>query len=61
MTEEKYQSYRHQLTVESLELRKRRCYLSAKARIRKIAELDLEHKGIPKEETLQKFNYYNIK
>lgn len=57
MTEEQYQSRRHELAVEAMYLRSIRCPLSAKARIRKIAELDLEHKGIPKETTFKNFNY----
>lgn len=57
MTEAQYQSRRHELTVQAMHLRSIHCPLSARARIRKIAELDLEHRGIPKATTFKNFNY----
>lgn len=44
MTEAQYQSRRHELAVQAMHLRSIHCPLSARARIRKIAELDLEHR-----------------
>lgn len=41
-------------------LKSKRLYMSAKARVRKIADLDLEYSGTPREETYQKFNYSKI-
>lgn len=55
---ERYEERRRELVIEANNLRKIRCYLSAKARIRKIAQLDLKYKGVPIEETYDKFNYY---
>ena len=60
MSEENYTSTRAGLVREFWFLKSKRLYMSAKARVRKIAELDLEYKGIPREETLKKFNYSNI-
>ena len=54
----KYEERRRELVLEANELRKIRCHLSAKARIGKIAQLDLKYKGVPIEETYEKFNYY---
>ena len=57
MTEEQYQARRRELALEVVELRSKRLHLTARARIRKIAELDYQFKGTPKEETLKRFNY----
>ena len=59
MTLERYQEQRNQLLMEILRLRTIHCPLSAKARIRKIADLDLEHRGIPREKTLASLGYYD--
>lgn len=61
MTEEYYTELRRSLVQEFLQLRNVRCYLAAKARIRKIADLDFEYKGIDREVTKQRFNYDKIK
>ena len=61
MNEEAYTERRAQLVKEFWFLKSKRLYMSAKARVRKIAELDLEYKGVPKEETLKKFKYDQIK
>lgn len=61
MSEKQYKEYRAKLINEFWFLRSRHCPLSAKARVRKIAELDHEQKGVPKEITFDKFNYYRIK
>ena len=55
----RYQEQRNQLLMEILRLRTIHCPLSAKARIRKIANLDLEHRGIPREKTLASLGYYD--
>ena len=57
MNEERYEEKRAALVREFWFLRSKHCRLSAKARVRKIAEIDLVNKGIPKEDTLRKFNY----
>ena len=61
MTEEKYNELRTKLVNEFWFLKSRKLYLSAKARIRKIADLDFEQKGINRDVTYQKFNYDKIK
>lgn len=61
MTEEKYTEQRAKLVNEFWFLKSKRLFLSAKARIRKIADLDFEQKGIDREITLEKFNYNKIK
>ena len=58
MTDEMYYERRAQLEKEYWVARSNRCHLVAKARIRKIAQLDFEQFGIPVEETKEKFNYY---
>lgn len=57
MTEEVYYERRRELIREQHFLRSRHCNLAARARIRKIAELDSSFKGTPYDETLQRFNY----
>jgi hypothetical protein len=61
MNEDFYKEQRTRLANEFWFLKSKRLYLAAKARVRKIAELDFEFKGIPKEETLKKFKYDSIK
>ena len=61
MTEEYYTEQRAKLVKEFWFLRSTHCPLAAKARVRKIADLDYEYKGIDREITLDKFNYYKIK
>lgn len=61
MTEEKYNEQRTKLVNEFWFLKSKKLYLSAKARIRKIADLDFEQKGINRDVTYQKFNYDKIK
>lgn len=60
MSEENYTSTRAGLVREFWFLKSKRLYMSAKARVRAIARLYLEYKGIPKEDTYQKFNYSKI-
>ena len=61
MTEENYKEHRAKLVREFWFLKSKRLYLSAKARVRKIADLDFEYKGIDREITMQKFSYDKIK
>ena len=61
MNEEQYAARRAQLIKEYNHLISSHCHLCAKARVRKIAELDYEVKGIDKEETKRSFRYYNLK
>ena len=61
MTEENYTSVRSQLVREFWFLKSKRYYMSARARIRKIADLDFEMQGTPKETTFAKFHYNDIK
>ena len=58
MTEQQFTAQRAKLVNEFWFLKSKRLFLSAKARIRKIADLDYQHKGIV---TKQKFNYNKIK
>lgn len=51
---------RAKLVREFWFLKSKRLYLSAKARVRKIAQMDFENLGIPIKETLNKFHYENI-
>jgi len=60
MTEEYYTQHRAKLVNEFWFLKSKRCPLSAKARVRKIASLDYEHRGVDKSVTKQKFNYDKI-
>lgn len=61
MNEEYYREQRAELVKQFWFLKSKRLYLAAKARVRKIAELDFEHLGIDKNVTLQKFKYDQIK
>ena len=61
MNEEQYTARRAQLVKEYNHLISSHCHLCAKARFRKIADLDYEVKGIDKEETKRSFRYYNLK
>ena len=61
MNEEYFREKRASLVREFWFLKSKRCYLAAKARIRAIARLDLEYKGIPIETTYDKFGYDKIK
>lgn len=61
MNEEQYTARRAQLVKEYNHLVSSHCHLCAKARVRKIADLDYEVKGIDKEETKRSFGYYNLK
>ena len=58
---EYYKEQRAKLVREFWFLKSKRLYLSARARVRKIAEMDFEMMGIPVKETLDKFKYENIK
>lgn len=60
MNIENYKEIRAQLVKEFWFLKSKRLFLSAKARVRKIADLDFEQKGISHEETLKRFNYTRI-
>lgn len=61
MNNNDYKTKRHNMVVETERLLSIHCRLCAKARIRKIAELDYEFKGTDREITKQSFNYYNLK
>lgn len=61
MTAQDYAIRRAKLISEFNFLMRRRMYLSAKARVRKIADLDYDYDKTPKEKTLRAFNYYDIK
>lgn len=61
MSEEYFRNTRAELVKQFWFLKSKRMYMSAKARVRKIADLDFEHLGVPKEETLKKFKYDQIK
>ena len=61
MTQEQYTQKRYQLVREFWFLKSKRLYLSARARVRKIADLDFQYDGIPREVTLKKFHYNNLK
>ena len=61
MSEEQYNTQRSKLVNDFWFLKSKRLFLSAKARIRKIADLDFLYNGTDREETKRKFNYYNIK
>ena len=61
MNEDYYREQRAELVKQFWFLKSKRLYMSAKARVRKIAELDLEFKGTPKEETYSRFNYDKIR
>ena len=61
MNEDYYREQRAELVKQFWFLKSKRLYMSAKARVRKIAELDFEFKNVPTDVTLRKFNYDNIK
>ena len=61
MTEQQFTAQRAKLVNEFWFLKSKRLFLSAKARIRKIDDLDYQHNGIDREVTKQKFNYNKIK
>jgi len=54
----RYEEIRAQLVTELEFNLSIHCKLNARARIRKIADLDYEVKGIDREETMRKFNYH---
>lgn len=60
MDKKQYTEYRAKLVKEANELKKNHCHLSAKARIRKIAKLDYEEKGIDIETTKKNFKYNEL-
>lgn len=60
MLEQDYIIRRSKLVREFNNLRIHRLNLSAKARVRMIAKLDLEQKRIPIEDTYKKFKYYEL-
>lgn len=57
MTQQQYLVRLSALEDDVIRLRNIHCNLSAKARIRKIAKLELEFNGIPEQKTLEKYNY----
>ena len=61
MSEEQYTAQRAKLVNEFWFLKSKRLYLSARARVRKIADLDYEQCGIDRAITKEKFNYSKIK
>lgn len=61
MSEEQYTQQRAKLVKEFWFLKSKKLYLSAKARIRAIADLDFSQKGIDRDVTYQRFNYDKIK
>lgn len=61
MNEQYVNEQRAKLVREFWFLRSKKLILSARARVRKIADFDLEHYGTPREETFQKFNYNKLK
>ena len=60
MTQHQYASQRAKLLKEFCFLKSQRLFLSAKARIRRIAQLDFEYDGTPIEKTKRIFNYDNL-
>lgn len=59
MTQQDYAARRAKLVSDYNFLKRKRLYLSAKARIRMIADLDYEYAKIDKEETRRLFGYYD--
>ena len=57
MTEGQYTEQRARLVNEFWFMKSKRLHLTAKARVRAIADLDYEYAGIDREETKKKFNY----
>ena len=60
LSEDRYTETRAELVRDFWFLKSKRCKLAAKARIRKIADLDFEQNGTPREKTLEKFNYEKL-
>ena len=56
-----YSTRRAELVSNLRFLLSKHLYLSARDRIRKIADLDFKEKGIPIEDTYKVFNYYKLK
>lgn len=61
MTNTAYSTRRAELVSNLHFLLSKHLYLSARDRIRKIADLDYEHKGIDREVTKEMFNYKRLK
>lgn len=61
MTEQNYTQRRKELINQLDFMLSKRLWLCARARIRKIADLDFEHKGIDIETTKEMFNYKRLK
>lgn len=59
MVEDTYKAKRAKLLSEYEFLKRKRLYLSAKARLRKVAELEKDWSGKPMEETLRELGYYD--
>lgn len=57
MDKERYTTLRAQLVSELWREIGMHHRFNARARIRRIADLDFQHLGVPKEETLRQFNY----
>lgn len=60
MNEEYYIERRSQLIKEFWFNKSKRCKMNARARIRAIAKLDFQQKGIPIKETYDKFHYAEL-
>lgn len=56
---DRYDERRAELVADVHRQLRIHCKLNARARIRKIADLDYEHKGIDREVTKELFNYYD--
>lgn len=61
MTEKNYTHRRAELVSQLNTMLSLRLWLCARARIRKIADLDYEHRGIDREVTKEMFNYQKLK
>lgn len=61
MTEERYTEVRAALVSDIHFQLSRHCKLNARARIRKIAQLDYEQHGTPIETTKEFFNYNSLR
>ena len=60
MTEKNYSQRRAELVSQFNTMLSLRLWMSARARIRKIADLDYEHRGIDREVTKEMFNYKKL-
>jgi hypothetical protein len=60
MNEIQYNIRRQELIKEMENLINSHCHLCAKARIRKIADLDFEYKGIDREQTKKSLGYNKL-